>query len=67
MRESLRSFFSPTATAPMRACSLRSNKTLGSFSDDDGDGDGSETVKTAIGLLSKTTGLHVHHAFLYIS
>ena len=39
--------------------------TLGSFSNDDGDG--SETVKTAIGLLNKKTGLHVHHAFLYIS
>ena len=38
---------------------------MGSFSNDDGDG--SEDVKTAIGLLSKTTGLHVHHAFLYIS
>ena len=34
---------------------------LGSFSNDDGDG------KKAIGLLSKTTALHVHHAFLYIS
>ena len=33
----------------------------GSFSNDDGD------VKTAIGLLSKTTSWHVHHAFLYIS
>ena len=40
-------------------------ETVGSFSNDDGDG--SETVKTAIGLLRKTTGLHVHHAFLYIS
>ena len=39
--------------------------TGGSFSNDGGDG--SETVKTAIGLLRKTTGLHVHHAFLYIS
>ena len=38
---------------------------LGSFSNYDGDG--SETVKTAIGLLSKITGLDVHHAFLYIS
>ena len=40
---------------------------LPSFSDGDGDGDGIEIVKTAIGLLSKTTSLHVHHAFLYIS
>ena len=38
---------------------------VGSFSNEDGDG--SETVKTAIGLLIKTTGLHVHQAFLYIS
>ena len=40
---------------------------LPSFSDGDGDGDGIEILKTAIGLLSKTTSLHVHHAFLYIS
>ena len=38
---------------------------LGSFSNDDGDG--SEDVKKAIGLLGKTASLHVHHAFLYIS
>ena len=38
---------------------------VGSFSNDDGDG--KENVKTAIGLLSKTTSEHVHHAFLYIS
>ena len=30
-------------------------------------GDGKENVKKAIGLMSKTTILHVHHAFLYIS
>ena len=36
-----------------------------SFSNDDGDGN--ENVKKAIGLLSKTTSLHVHHTFLYIS
>ena len=35
------------------------------FSNDDGDGNGN--VKTAIGLMSKTTTLHMHHAFLYIS
>ena len=40
---------------------------LPSFSDGDGDGDGIEIVKTGIGSLSKTTSLHVHHAFLYIS
>ena len=28
-----------------------------------GDGDGSENGKKAIGLISKTTTLHVHHAF----
>ena len=31
------------------------------------DGDGKENVKKAIGLMSKTTTLHVHHAFLFIS
>ena len=31
------------------------------------DGDGNENVKKTIGLISKTTTLHVHHAFLYIS
>ena len=31
------------------------------------DGDGNEKVKKAIGLMCKTTTLHVHHAFLYIS
>ena len=38
---------------------------IGSFSNDDGNGN--EDVKKAIGLLRKTTTLHVHHAFLYIS
>ena len=37
----------------------------GSFSNDEGDGN--EDVKKAIGLLRKTTTLHVHHAFLHIS
>ena len=36
-----------------------------SFSNDDGGGN--ENVKKAIGLLNKTTSLHVHRAFLYIS
>ena len=40
-------------------------KALGSFSNDDGDG--KQDVKKAVGLLRKTTTLHVHHAFLYIS
>ena len=31
------------------------------------DSDGNEKVRRAIGLMSKTTTLHVHHAFLYIS
>ena len=30
-------------------------------------GYGDENVKKAIGLLSKTTSLQVHHAFLYFS
>ena len=38
---------------------------LGSLSNDDGDGN--ENSKKAIGLISKTTTLHVHHAFMYIS
>ena len=42
-----------------------SAETFGSFSNDDGDG--KQDVRKAIGLLRKTTTLHVHHAFLYIS
>ena len=38
---------------------------VGSFSN--GDGDGNENVKKAMGLWSKTTSLHAHHPFLYIS
>ena len=38
---------------------------LGSFSNDNSDSN--KSVKTAIGLLSKKTSLHVHHTFLYIS
>ena len=34
---------------------------VGSFSN--GDGDSNENVKKAIGLLSNTTSLHVHHTF----
>ena len=34
---------------------------VGSFSNDDGDG--YENVKKAIGLLSKTTSLHMNHVF----
>ena len=36
---------------------------LGSLSNDDMDG----IEKKAVGLISKTTTLHMHHAFLYIS
>ena len=32
-----------------------------------GDGDGNENGKKAIGLISKTTTLHMHHTILYIS
>ena len=35
--------------------------TIGSLSNDDADGN--ENGKKAIGLISKTTTLHVHHAF----
>ena len=38
---------------------------IGSFSNDDGDG--KEDVKKAVRLWRKTTTLHVHLAFLYIS
>ena len=31
------------------------------------DSDGGKNVKKTIGLIRKTTTLHVHHAFLYIS
>ena len=47
--------------------SLRLQSALsGSLSDDDDD-DGNETDKKEIVLISKTTTLHAHHAFLYIS
>ena len=38
---------------------------MGTLRADDGDGNGNATK--AIGLISKTTILHVHHAFWYIS
>ena len=38
---------------------------LGTLRSDDGDGNGNATK--AIGLISKTTILRVHHAFLYFS
>ena len=37
--------------------------TIGSLSNDDGDGDGNENGKKANVLISKTTTLHVHHTF----
>ena len=40
-------------------------RTLTANSNDDAHGN--EDVKKAIGLLRKTTTLHVHHDFLYIS
>ena len=53
-----------------RKLSVREMSVGPSFSNDDGDGDGNgnENVKkAAIGLLSQTTHLYVHHTFLYIS
>ena len=41
------------------------SNTTGSFSNDDSDGN--EHAKKETCLLRKTTNLHVHHAFLYIS
>ena len=41
------------------------NDLLGTLRSDDNDGNGNTTK--AIGLISKTTILHVHHTFLYIS
>ena len=43
----------------------RSEEILGTLRSDDGGGNGNATK--AIGLITKTTILHVHHAFLYIS
>ena len=41
------------------------NDLLGTLRSNDGDGNGN--TSKAIGLISKTTILHVHHTFLYIS
>ena len=50
----------------MKGNSKRSSgNLLGSFSNDDGQG--SKNGKKAIGLISKTTTLNMHHTFLYIS
>ena len=40
-------------------------RTVGSFGNDDIDG--SENVKKATDLITKTTTLHVHYTFRYIS
>ena len=44
-----------------RACRRFAAVAIGSFSNDDGDGN--EIAETAIGFLGKTTSLHVNHAF----
>ena len=41
----------------------RPRKVLGTLRSDDGDGN--KDVKKAIGLITKTTILHVHHTFLF--
>ena len=45
--------------------SLQSPSSLGSLRSDDGDGNGNATKARV--LISKTTILHVHHSFLYVS
>ena len=49
---------SPSSTGMLEKVVIRDKS-------DDGNGNGNATK--AIGLISKTTILHVHHAFLYIS
>ena len=44
---------------------MLSRAIIGTLRSDEGDGNGNATK--AIGLISKTAILHVHHAFLYIS
>ena len=48
-------------------CRHRENGPVGTLRSDDGDGDGNKNVIQAIGLIRKTTTLHVHHTFLYTS
>ena len=57
----------PTCTQPYDFLPfwLQSPSSLGTLRSDDGDGNGNATKAT--GLISKTTILHVHHAFLHIS
>ena len=40
---------------------------IGTLRSNDGDGDGNENLKKAAGLISKTTTLDVHYAFVCIS
>ena len=51
------------ATKVMLSWLVSSVKVIGSFSNDGDD----ENEKRAMGLLSKTTTLHMHHTFLYVS
>ena len=54
-----------TAYSCLMTWGLMTITSIGSFSNDDGHSN--KNVKTATGLLIKTTSLHVHHTFLYIS
>ena len=58
-------FPSPRALRFLILSSQSPCNTIGSFSNYNGDG--SENVEKAIGLISKTTTLHVQDTFLYIS
>ena len=51
------------ATKVMLTWLVTSVKVIGSFSNNGDD----ENEKRAMGLLSKTTTLHMHHTFLYVS
>ena len=57
--------YSGTRTGNQTLSAIRAGKILGTLRNCNGDG--KENVKKAIGLMSTTTTLHVHHAFLYIS
>ena len=48
---------------PRRGLLRVKNFSVGTVRSNDGD----ENVKKTIGFITKTTTLHVHHAFLYIS
>ena len=49
----------------MHAFHAADTKILGSLCNEDGDGN--ENLKKAVGLWTRTTALHVHHTFWYIS